>query len=118
MAEPPVRIDRAALDRIIRRAAELQTGDRDIADQLTPEEVLALGREVGIPNRYLRQAMLEEQARLPDQEQSALWDRLAGPALVGTYRVIRGDAGAIERSLIRYMEQHELLALQRQQPGR
>ncbi len=118
MAEPPVRIDRAALDRIIQRAAELQTGDRDIADQLTPEEVLALGREVGIPNRYLRQAMLEEQARLPDQEQSGLWDRLVGPALVGTYRVIRGDAGAIERSLIRYMEQHELLALQRQQPGR
>jgi len=118
MAEPPVRIDRAALDRIIQRAAELQTGDRDIADQLTPEDVLALGREVGIPNRYLRQAMLEEQARLPDQEQSGLWDRLAGPALVGTYRVIRGDPSSIERSLIRYMEQHELLALQRQQPGR
>ena len=49
------------------------------------------GRDVGIPDRYLRQAMLEEQTRLPDQAKTGLWDRLAGPALVGTGRVIRGD---------------------------
>ncbi len=118
MAEPSGRIDRAALERIIQRAAELQTAERDIADHLTPDEVLALGREVGIPNRYLRQAMLEEQTRLPDQAAAGLWDRLAGPAVVGTYRVVRGDPGVIERGLLRYMEQHELLAIQRQQPGR
>jgi hypothetical protein len=118
MADPSGRIDRAALERIIQRAAELQTAERDIAENLTPDEVLALGREVGIPNRYLRQAMLEEQTRLPDQETTGLWDRLAGPALVGTYRVIRGDPGGIERALLRYMDQHELLAVQRQQPGR
>jgi hypothetical protein len=62
--------------------------------------------------------MLEEQTRLPDQETTGLWDRLAGPALIGTYRVIRGDPGGIEHALLRYMEQHELLAVQRQQPGR
>jgi hypothetical protein len=118
MAEPTGRIDRAALERIIQRAAELQTADRDIAEHLTPDEVLALGREVGIPNRYLRQAMLEEQTRLPDQEGTGLWDRLAGPAVVDTYRVVRGDPGVVERSLLRYMEQHELLVVQRQQPGR
>lgn len=118
MADPSGRIDRAALERIIQRAAELQTAERDIAENLTPDEVLALGREVGIPNRYLRQAMLEEQTRLPDQETTGLWDRLAGPALVGTYRVVRGDPGAVERALLHYMEQHELLAVQRQQPGR
>jgi len=55
----PARIDRAALERIIQRAAELQTANRDLADELTPEQVLALGSEVGIPNRYLQQAMLE-----------------------------------------------------------
>jgi len=118
MADPSGRIDRAALERIIQRAAELQTAERDIGENLTPDEVLALGREVGIPNRYLRQAMLEEQTRLPDQETTGLWDRLAGPALVGTYRVVRGDPGGIEHALLRYMEQHELLAVQRQQPGR
>ncbi len=118
MAEPAGRIDRAALERIIQRAAELQTAERDIAEHLTPDEVLALGREVGIPHRYLRQAMLEEQTRLPEQQAAGLWDRVAGPALVGTYRVVRADPDAVERALLRYMEQHELLAVQRQQPGR
>jgi len=54
-------IDREALDRIIQRAAELQTGEREIGDNLTPDEVLALGKEVGIPTRYLQQAILEHQ---------------------------------------------------------
>ena len=60
----PARIDRAALERIIQRAAELQTSDRDIGEELTPEQVLALGREVGIPGRYLQQALLEERTRV------------------------------------------------------
>ena len=40
----PARIDRAALERIIQRAAELQTSEREIGDSLTPDEVLALGK--------------------------------------------------------------------------
>ncbi|HEU5041691.1 MAG TPA: hypothetical protein VFT84_12750, partial [Gemmatimonadales bacterium] len=65
MAEgTPVRIDRAALERIIQRAAELQTSERDVGDSLSSDEVMALGREVGIPGRYLQQALLEEQTRL------------------------------------------------------
>jgi hypothetical protein len=59
----PARIDRAALERIIQRAAELQTSTRDIGESLTQEEVLALGKEVGIPDRYLQQALLEERTR-------------------------------------------------------
>ena len=57
---PPGRIDRAALERIIQRAAELQTAEREVGDTLTSDELLALGREVGIPVRYLQQALLEE----------------------------------------------------------
>jgi len=119
MSNPPgAPIDRAALDRIIRRAAELQTADRDIGDQLTPDDVLALGQEVGIPQRYLQQAMLEERTRLPDQVAVGLWDRVAGPAEVGAYRVVRGDPEGVERTLLRWIEQNELLTVQRQQPGR
>ena len=65
MAEgTPARFDRAALERIIQRAAELQTSERDIGENLTPDDVLALGKEVGIPSRYLQQALLEERTRL------------------------------------------------------
>ncbi|MEZ4455318.1 MAG: hypothetical protein R2882_02025 [Gemmatimonadales bacterium] len=60
----PVRIDRAALDRIIQRATELQTGEREVGDNLTPDEVLALGRDVGIPAKYLEQAMLEHRSEV------------------------------------------------------
>jgi len=111
-------IDRAALDRIIQRAAELQTADRDIGDHLTPDEVLALGQEVGIPRRYLQQAMLEERTRLTDQEQVGLLDRLAGPGEVGAHRVVRGEPESVQRTLLRWVEQNELLTVQRQQPGR
>ena len=47
----PAPIDRAALERIIHRAAELQTAEREIGEGLTPDQVLALGQEVGIPGR-------------------------------------------------------------------
>ena len=60
----PARIDRAALERIIQRAAELQTAEREMGDSLTSDELIALGREVGIPGQYLQQAMLEERTRL------------------------------------------------------
>ena len=63
MPNLPERVDRAAIERIIQRAAELQTGERDLDDGLTKDELLALGKEVGIPERLLRQALLEERSR-------------------------------------------------------
>ena len=58
------RIDRAALERIIRRAAEIQAGERDIGEGLTEGELMTLGQDVGIPDRYLRQALLEERTEI------------------------------------------------------
>lgn len=116
--EPAPRLDRAALERVIRRAAELHTAERDPGETLTPDDVLALGREVGIPARYLWQALLEERSRPAAAVRPGLWDRIAGPALVSTYRVVRGEVAELERILLRWVEQHELLCVQRQQPGR
>ena len=44
-------ISREALDRIIQRAAELQTGERDIGDGLTEEELLATQARATRTNR-------------------------------------------------------------------
>ena len=118
MSTPPDRIDRAALERIIQRAAELQTGDREIGDQLSPDEVLALGRDVGIPDRYLRQAILEEQTRLPAASARTLLDQAVGPGEVAAQRVVRGGSEEVERRLLGWLEENELLTIQRQQPGR
>ncbi len=114
----PVRIDRAALDRIIQRAAELQTAERDVGDNLTSDEVMALGREVGIPGRYLQQALLEERTRMVTAGPSGLAERLTGPAAVTAQRVVRGEQDPIEQQLIRWLEQNELFTVLRHQPGR
>ena len=113
----PAGIDRPALERILQRAAELQAGERDIGHALSPEEVLALGREVGIPDRYLQQALLEERVRV-DAGAPGVWERIAGPATVVAQRGGSGSVELTERSLLGWMEQNELLCVQRQQPGR
>ena len=114
----PRAVDRAALERIIMRAAELQTADADIGDNLSWDEVRQLGKDVGIPERFLQQALLEEQNRTPAAAVSGFSNRLVGPATVAAERVVQGTAGALERSLLAWIEEQELLAIQRHQPGR
>jgi hypothetical protein len=118
MPQVPSKFDRGQLDRILQRAAELQAGERDPAEELTRDELLTLGRDVGIPGKYLEQAVLEEQTRLPAQRLEGFWDHAAGPALVSAMRVVRGEPAQVERILTDYMEEHELLAVVRQGTGR
>lgn len=114
----PARVDRAALERILQRAAELQASEHDVGEGLTPDEVVKLGDEVGIPGRYLRQAMLEEQSRLPGAQAKGFIDQVVGPGEISAARVVRGDPEAAERALLEWMSKNELLNLQRHQPGR
>ncbi|MGH7579879.1 MAG: hypothetical protein ACREM9_06885 [Gemmatimonadales bacterium] len=114
----PAPIDRAALERIIHRAAELQTAEREIGEGLTADEVLALGREVGIPGRYLQQALLEERARIVETGPAGFLSRAVGPVAITAQRVIRGEREAIELELVRWMDKQELFSVQRHQPGR
>ena len=114
----PARIDRAALERIIQRAAELQTAEREIGEGLTPEQIMELGREVGIPGRYLQQALLEERTRLVQAGPEGLLGRAVGPAATAAQRVVQGERESIETALIDWMEKQELFSVQRHQPGR
>src|SRR5262245_48282783 len=102
-------ISRDALERIIKRAAELQAGERDIGDGLTTNEVLALGKDVGIPDRYLRQAMLEEETRTAPEVSTGTWAWLTGPRAIVAHRVVPGDRDSVERALGRWMTDEELL---------
>ncbi len=117
MADLPARIDRAALDRIIQRAAELQTGEHELGDAMTEDQVLALGRDVGIPARYLQQALIEERVRGAPAD--ARWlDRRIGAATVAADRVVMGTAERHESLLLEWMERSEHLVVQRHQSGR
>lgn len=112
------RIDRGQLERILQRAAELQAQERDIGEGLSSDEVLALGKEVGIPAPYLRQAILEERSRGEPPGPAGLADHLVGPGEVSAMRVVPGEPERIEAALLWWMEKQELLVLQRHQPGR
>src|SRR3989442_10158409 len=106
-------ISREALERIIRRAAELQAGAQDIGEGMTGRELLALRRDVGIRPRYLHQPWLEERTRTTVAERSGPWGWLAGPARLSAARVVPGERGTVERALARWMQEEELLQLKR-----
>ena len=109
----PTRLDKAALERIIQRASELQTGSHDYGEDLTAEEILKLGKDVGIDEGYLQQAILEEQTRADLPEAGGFWNRLVGPGTVTAQRVVQGDVADVAGQLERYIEESELLILQR-----
>lgn len=110
------RIDRGALERIIRRAAEIQASERDIGDGLTEGELMSLGRDVGIPDRYLRQALLEERSDTSMLHEPGLAAWLAGPRRVVAQRAVPGDAAKVRAALNHWMTERELLTVKRRFP--
>lgn len=118
MNDLPARIDRAAFERVLQRATEIQAHGRDVGDALTEEEVLALGREVGIPEMHLRQALLEEQTRSVTTEPDGTLDRVIAPAVVASERVVQGTPDEIAGALTTWFQQHEVLVVQRRTPAK
>lgn len=110
------RIDRGALERIIRRAAELQAGERDIGEGLTERELVRLGEEVGIPPSYLQQALLEERTRAVATVEPGLSGWLAGPTQLAAQRTIPGEARRMQDALSQWMTESELLTVKRRYP--
>ena len=60
---PAARLDRASLERVLARAAELQGTSGDPVEEFTEEQLLDLGKEVGLSPQNLRQALAEERTR-------------------------------------------------------
>jgi len=109
-------ISRPALERIIQRAAELQAGERDIGEGLTRDEVVALGKDVGIPPRYLQQALLEEETRTAVEAGRGPLAWVAGPPMLTADRVVPGDRAAVEQAVAVVLERDELLQVKRRFP--
>jgi hypothetical protein len=110
------RLDRSALERVLARAAELQTGSAsDPADEFTESQLIELGKEVGLSAENLRRALAEERTRPnePDRERG-LSARLFGPGRVGASRVVPGKARDVLETVNAWMERQELLRVKRQ----
>lgn len=108
---PAKPLDRAALERVLARAAELQARTTDPAELMTDEQVVALGNEVGLTPSYLRQALAEERSHRTAPEPSGL---LLAPATISAERTVRGTPAEVFAALDVWMEKEEWLQIKRQ----
>src|SRR4051794_39681919 len=106
----PRRLDRAALDRVLARAAELQSSFADAADgsgMLSEEQIVELGKEAGLSPEHLRQAMAEERTRGAPPEERGISAMIFGPAHVGASRVVPGSPREILDAIDGWMQREE-----------
>ncbi len=119
---PKTPITHAQLERVIRRASDLQfRASSSEAEALDAGEVIRIGEEVGLEARYVRQAVAEvhAEALVPAApEDRGLGRRLGGRAIVRASRVVPGDRDEVERNLERYLKDRELLKPVRSRTGR
>jgi hypothetical protein len=113
----PKKISREQLERIIQRAAELQAGEMDTGDGISEQELLKLGSEVGIPGRFLRQAMYEEASGGAALEHGFV-GRWVGPRMVLAHRVVPGDKAGLEQAVGAFMAEEEAMTPKRRLPDR
>jgi hypothetical protein len=110
----PTRIDRAAVDRILARAVELQADvPADAQGQLTEAQLLELAKEVGLDAVNLRQAIAEERTRVAIPDESGVLATLYGGATASAQRTVRGTPVQVLKALDDWMQRQEALIAQR-----
>ena len=113
---PQRKLDRSALDRVLARAAELQSSSVDSGDatgMLTEEQIIDLGREAGMSVDHLRQAIAEERTRGAGPDERGLAATILGPARVRASRVVTGSPGEILDAVDGWMLREEGLQIKR-----
>jgi hypothetical protein len=112
-------ISRAALERVLARATELQVSSADSPDGISEARLVEIGREVGIPAEHLRLALAEERTRLPDaeEERGPVLNAL-GSVIVSAQRSVPGTPPDILTSIDGWMKREEGLDANRRSASR
>ncbi len=107
-------IARAALERVLARATELQGTNSESSENISEARLLEVAREVGIDTQHVRQAIAEERARIEVDapEGGMLLDKLGG-AMVGGQRVVPGNATDVQARLEAWLPRVEGLTMRR-----
>ncbi len=116
---PVPRLDRASLERVLARAAELQSTSGDTVEEFTEEQLLDLGREVGLSPQNLRQALAEERTRsVGPEDEHGIGASLFGPGRVRAARTVVGTPADVLASIDAWMQRQELLIVKRHHADR
>ena len=118
LPDKPVRptgrsLDRGALERVLARASELQAGTGDAGESMTEEQLVELGKEVGLSPEHVRQAIAEEQTRVAVHEPEGRVSGIFGPTTAWAQRVVVGSQADVMSRLDRYMQSEESLTVRR-----
>jgi hypothetical protein len=104
-------LDRAAMERVLGRAAELQAGGADPSDGwgMSEQQLVELGREVGLSPEHLRQALAEERTRLAVPEERGVVGDLFGAPVATASRVVLGTPHEVLARIDDWMQRQEAL---------
>ncbi len=108
-ASPPVALERAAVERVLARAAELNAGHAEPAHQMSEVQLIELGREVGISADQMRQAIAEERTRVAVPESKGLVGEVFGGTVAMASRIVEGKPGTLLSELDTWMQREEAL---------
>ncbi len=116
---PRPKLDRASLERVLARAAELQGTTAETPEEFSEEQLLELGREVGLSPQNLRQALAEERTRTgPVEEERGFRASLFGPSRINAARTVQGKATDVLATIDAWMQRQELLIVKRHHADR
>jgi len=104
-----------AVERVLRRAIELQSDDDLGLDTLDADKVGKIADELGIDTRHVEQALFEE--RIGDRvERLTLLDRFLAPPRVSGQTTVTAPRAAVEEAAETWLERHEGLRMRRAVP--
>jgi hypothetical protein len=106
-------LDRAALDRVLARATELQAHLADAPEYITEHQLLELGSEVGISADHLKQALAEERTRIVLPEETGVIGSWFGSTIASASRVVTGTPAEVLAQIDNWMQRQELLRVRR-----
>lgn len=121
-SRPP--LDRAALERVLARAAELQARHGDPADvspheALTEAQLLEIGKEAGLSSQHLQLALAEERTRVAVATPAAMSAAAAlRTGAVSATRTVAMPAGEVLPAIDAWMQRRECLVVKRAMPER
>jgi hypothetical protein len=108
-------LDRQALERVLARAAELQgaTAIPESSDLLSENQVVEIGKEVGLSPATINQALAEERTRIHVPEERGLVAQIAGAGYATATRTVSGNARDVLATIDMWMVREECLQVQR-----
>jgi hypothetical protein len=108
-------LDRSAVERVLARAAELQTQapTDESSDFISDEQLLAAGAEVGLSASLIRQALAEERTRVAVPYERGLAAQVAGARVASASRTVQGTLQDVLAQLQQTMQRDESMMVKR-----